>query len=396
MVNIAIHLTGRPSNGGSYQYWLNILESLTLLDKSEYKIYCYSLNREWKEVVELKGFIFREETYTTQILGRLIEAFLEPVLPLSFLRKFSYLWKPFVRMVKNDNVNVWIAQKSEIPYRFLGIPSIIPIFDLMHRYVSGIPELESDYLNREKLYSREVDTANIILVDSEVGKQHVIDCYGYLVRNLKEKIRVLPFAAPDYIYDSKNTCKPSCNLFDKYIFYPAQFWTHKNHIRLLQSISELKKEGKIINLVLVGSEQNNKEAVCEYITNNDLSSQVMILGYVKNEEMRYLYQHARALVMPTLFGPTNIPQLEAFELGCPVATSGIFGIPNQVGDAAMLFDPNDVNDIKCSIRQLWDDDSLCNIMIERGKIRAQQWTREDFSRTFIKYLIELVNIERIG
>ena len=65
-----------------------------------------------------------------------------------------------------------------------------------------------------------------------------------------------------------------------------------------------------------------------------MQEDVKILGYVLNEEMVWLYRHARAMVMPTHLGPKNIPQLEAIELGCPVATSRIYGLPEQVRDGA--------------------------------------------------------------
>ena len=129
--------------------------------------------------------------------------------------------------------------------------------------------------------------------------------------------------------------------------------------------------------------------MCRQITDLKLEDQIMILGYVSNEEMVALYQHARALVMPTFGGPTNIPQLEAFVLGCPVATSGIFGIPEQVGEAALLFDPADINEIAECVKRLWQDDLLCERLIRAGHERADAWGERQFMERLYGLLEEL-------
>ena len=226
-------------------------------------------------------------------------------------------------------------------------------------------------------------------MDSEVGKQHVLECYGDGISELGNKIRILPFIPSDYIYEAEDIEELPYSIFSKYIFYPAQFWTHKNHTRLLQAIQKLKEKGIIINLVLVGSEQNNEQTVENMIEQYGIQDQVKILGYVNNLEMVYLYKHARALVMPTLLGPTNIPQLEAFVLHCPVATSRIYAIPEQVGDAALLFDPLNVEEIAHCIERLWVDDELCQELINKGQKKAEAWGQQEFADTLLKYIYEI-------
>jgi glycosyltransferase involved in cell wall biosynthesis len=92
-----------------------------------------------------------------------------------------------------------------------------------------------------------------------------------------------------------------------------------------------------------------------------------------------LYRRARALIMPIFFGPTNIPQLEAYVAGCPVAAAGIYGVPEQVGDAALLFDPKSADEIATCMERLWTDDALCNDLAERGQKRAREWGPVQFS-----------------
>jgi glycosyltransferase involved in cell wall biosynthesis len=93
--------------------------------------------------------------------------------------------------------------------------------------------------------------------------------------------------------------------------------------------------------------------------------------------------------MPTFFGPTNIPQLEAFALGCPVATSRIYGIPAQVRDAALLFDPESVTEIHTCLVRLWTDDALCDELAKRGRAHAESWGPPQFRERF-RQIIEAV------
>src|SRR4029453_16568851 len=84
-----------------------------------------------------------------------------------------------------------------------------------------------------------------------------------------------------------------------------------------------------------------------------VANQIRLLGYVPNEDMSPLYAQAVALIIPTFFGPTIIPVLEAWAFGCPVLTSDIRGIREQVGDAALLVDPRSIESIADGIYRLW-------------------------------------------
>jgi len=178
---------------------------------------------------------------------------------------------------------------------------------------------------------------------------------------------------------SENEVTRKYRLPAKFIFYPANFWEHKNHLNMVEAMAVLKKELPDLALVLAGSRQNAYDAVMRRIDQLDLTNDVRILGYVPDEDMAGLYRKARALVMPTFFGPTNIPPLEAFAAGCPVSVSGIYGMPEQTGDAALLFDPSSVQGIAECIRRLWTDDRLCADLVLKGKERAASWGQQHFN-----------------
>jgi len=94
------------------------------------------------------------------------------------------------------------------------------------------------------------------------------------------------------------------------------------------------------------------------------------------------------LVMPTFFGPTNIPVLEAWAFGCPVLTSDIRGVREQVGDAALLADPTSVEAIADGIHRLWTDPELGRTLSDLGRRRLAAYTPEDYLRRLIEIIGE--------
>jgi glycosyltransferase involved in cell wall biosynthesis len=194
----------------------------------------------------------------------------------------------------------------------------------------------------------------------------VEESYG---KYLKARVVPLPYLPPPYIMepvsqtDSKSV-RQKYHLPDRFLFYPAQFWMHKNHLRLIQAIHKLHSQGYEVPLLLAGSEKNNTRMVKNLIAELHLESNVRILGYIPDEDIIGIYQAATALVMPTFFGPTNIPIVEAIYLGTPVLCSNIYGHPEQVGNAGLLFDPTSVEDIAEKILAIWTNEELRQELIK--------------------------------
>lgn len=123
----------------------------------------------------------------------------------------------------------------------------------------------------------------------------------------------------------------------------------------------------------------------------DLVDDVIFLGYVSDNAIGLLYRRARAMIMPTFSGPTNIPPLEAMKSGCPSAVSNIYAMPEQTKGAALLFDPESVEDMASAMAKLWEDDELCRELSERGKIVNSEWTKEHFDTCFFEILLEVLS-----
>lgn len=389
--NIGIYLERKPDSGGAYQYCLAMLKALSQFPKDRYAITAFIMYEEWRPIVENLGIraVYAQKNLPEKVLYHIAEV----CFPVSVCRKLSRLLHPFARQLKKQGIDYCIYPCADKISFMMQTPAVVTVFDLMHRYLTDFPEIADPtvFKSRERSYTNIAGYAKMILVDSEVGKQQMVECYAKDGGNaLAERVFPLPYIAPDYVYESIGNERPlRAELFEKYLFYPAQFWKHKNHENLLRATAKLKNHGLEINLVFSGTGKNGYEDVTKLIEELGLEKQVRILGYISNEEVVALYQHARALVMPTYGGPTNIPQLEAFVLGCPVATSRIFGIPEQVGDAALLFDPANVDEIAACIEKMWTDDALCERLRTAGYEKAEAWGQEQFKERLLQYLDRL-------
>jgi glycosyltransferase involved in cell wall biosynthesis len=176
---------------------------------------------------------------------------------------------------------------------------------------------------------------------------------------------------------------------EKFLFYPAQFWTHKNHLRLLEAFREVMAEIPDMKLVLTGKKRDQYETVTSAIDTFGLNERVCLLGYVEQDDLQTIYRLATALVMPSLFESVSIPIYEAFQVGTPVAASGILAILEQVGDAGLLFDPTSVASIKDAILGIVKDPEAARLLGKRGQDRMAVMTSERYGAQLQNLLLGL-------
>ena len=267
------------------------------------------------------------------------------------------------------------------PFCFtMEIPYIYTLLDLQHLVQPYFPEVSKDgvWNYRERHYSVELRRASRIIISTHVGKAEIERFYQVP----SERLVVLPYAAPQFDLsngDSGDWVLTKYQIPGDYLFYPAQFWPQKNHVGLLQAVRLLGDKWNIsLPVVFVGSDKGNQSYEKDWVSRLGLCQQVHVLGFIPREDLIALYQNAFALTMPTLVGPDNIPSLEAFALRCPVIASNLPGFEEQLGDAALLVDPRDENDIARAIKSLYDDVELRQTLVQRGLERISRWTWLDY------------------
>jgi glycosyltransferase involved in cell wall biosynthesis len=393
-MRIGIVVTAQQSSGGIFQYTHSILSALHSWDSShEFVILVWKGNPlPWNQ--------FSGERWRVEAMDPTIATQPQDVQPRLSADGIDLLESGVnqraARFFQGLGIDLLIFPAPAALAFECGLPYFMAIHDLQHRLQPEFPEVSNGgvWQRREYLFRNGVRFAQGILVDSEVGKEDVLKFYGDLT--LPERLHVLPFLPGQQVESEpvaeakKDAIRRRHNLPERFLFYPAQFWLHKNHSRLIHAVHILRATYQIdAPLVLAGSNNGgppeeardvvfkNALVLAEQLGVRDL---IHCLGYVGDDEMAPLYAQAAALAMPTFFGPTNIPVLEAWALGCPVLSSDIRGIRDQVGEAGVLVNPRDTNDIAKGLLMLWTDASVRRRCIEAGHLRFASYTARDFSR----------------
>ncbi len=401
-MKIGIVITTNQAGGGTYQYTFSILRALYHAStKDEFVIFIWPGSS-----FQLDEFVGPH--WTTERLDPHIISTFEDIKPYLLGDGIDLRQSEFNTQARNfflkHNIDLLIYPAPSTLSFESGIPYIMAVHDLQHRLQPEFPEVSAggSWQGREYLFRNNVRYAQAILVDSAVGKEDVLTFYGQYIS--EDRVYPLPFSPayrPGAIEISnfrKDALRKKYAVPIRFLFYPAQFWLHKNHARLIHALSQLRFQHKIdIPLVIVGSNHGSPQEARELVFQNAMflakqlgvQDLVHYLGYVHDEDMPVLYSMAAALTMPTFFGPTNIPILEAWAFDCPVLTSDIRGIRDQVGDAGLLVNPKNAEAIADGIFRLWTNTDLCDSLRKAGHKKLSSYTMEDFAKKLLTILNEV-------
>jgi len=288
-------------------------------------------------------------------------------------------------------LNPWCPTSTEVPFASIQ-------WDLQHRNNPWFPEVceLGGWAVREALLASLCQRAALVFTGTARGAEEIETFF----RVPRERIRVVPFAVPQFAVDAaQKPARPdllaSLGLPERFIFYPAQFWAHKNHVTLLHACKRLRdSRADAPGLVFVGSDKGNLAHVREQANALGIADAVKFLGFVGQDVLVELYRSAQALAFPTYCGPDNLPPLEAFALGCPVVASAVPGAQEQLGDAALLFPPSDDAQLATHLAAIIDDAALRGTLVAKGRARAASLTNERYAAALLQAIDEFAPVRR--
>jgi glycosyltransferase involved in cell wall biosynthesis len=295
--------------------------------------------------------------------------------------------------IQRLKLDLWFCPLLILEPSYLLIPTVVNIPDIQHEF---FPEyFSTDVLTwRRNNFKLSAINADLILTLSEYSKQTIVDKY-----NIPEKkiYSVYLDSGKEYYinYDQQQIehIKNKYDLFEEFIFYPANTWPHKNHINLLKAIYYLKqKYSKNINAVFTGSSDKAHPSVVKLIKKLGLTTSIKFLGYIPEEDMPLIYKSASFLVFPSKFEGFGIPIIEAMRMDCAVSCADITSVPEVAGDAALYFDPDNYIDIAEKILQMTDL-KLRKELVEKGRERVNLFSWENTAKQTIELLGNLVSKE---
>jgi glycosyltransferase involved in cell wall biosynthesis len=171
-----------------------------------------------------------------------------------------------------------------------------------------------------------------------------------------------------------------------FLLYAGNIRPQKNVPRLVEAFAVVREQlaahpvYKDLRLIIIGDEISQYPSVRHAVIKSRVESTVRFLGFVPFDTLRCFYESAAAFVFPSRYEGFGLPPLEAMASGTPVVTSNVSSLPEVVGHAAMLVNPENVFDIARGIREVLLDDALRNQLICRGREQAMRFSWERTAR----------------
>ncbi len=374
MLKIVAILDNKLDAGGGFDQAVNAILQMRKMSSGQYEFLVYTFVVENVEVLTALGIP------STYVKLSLLDHF--------YLRLNRNGWSLFLLpklFSRNSLENKLIEAGCDLVYFVTPSPTstllrkinfIFTVWDLCHRDFPEFYEVRAngEFERRERILNSTLPKAVAVIVDSVVSAKKVEKYYSID----PERLIAMPFSASarNMNIDSAvvDTIKQKYGLTRPYIYYPAHLWPHKNHARVLESISLIKNTHDLkIDVVFSGKDLGNKTKLEQLAQDLGISDQLKFVGFVDSNHVGPLYINANCIVMPTYFGPTNIPPIEAWRLGVPIVYSD--HLADQTADAAVLVDPDSIESVAKGIMTL-QDENIRSEYVNRGYRRLKELEEE--------------------
>lgn len=281
---------------------------------------------------------------------------------LAELKMFDAYFSPFT--APSDEI---LASNLK---RFRMIHDIIPILEK-----GKIPTNKSLWCYR--IYNT-INKNDFYLTNSECTRRDILNYFNLNEANIKTTL-----LGVDESFRPTEAPKT-----EKYVFSLCTLGKRKNLIFAIKNFFKFIEKNKIKDLKLVlagGIWDRFKNELAKAIGNFD-QSKIEVLGYVKDEDLPKLYSNAMMFVYPSLYEGFGLPVLEAMKCGCPVITSNCSSLPEVIGDAGIQIDPNDDEALINAYEKMYYDKFYRELSIERGLIRAKNFSWEKCADSIINFI----------
>jgi len=258
--------------------------------------------------------------------------------------------------------------------------SVVTIHDCIHLlFPEYLPNRLALHYAREMMGSA-IRRSDLVLTVSEASRRDILSFYP---ATSPDHVEVVPNAIDEAILqdpgeEEMERVRERYQIRGRFILYAGNIKPHKNLERLVTAFGILKQTPghEDVKLLIIGDEVNTYGGLRRSVEAAGVRQDVRFFGFVPERTLAALYRLADAFAFPSLYEGFGLPPLEAMACGTPVVTSRISSLPEVVGDAALLVDPYDVEDIAAGLERVLGDEALRATLIARGRLRVKDFSWE--------------------
>ena len=323
-MKIGIFFESSPREGGAFHTNLNIVNIFNEYNKDNLDITYIVRSKEIEKILVSKGCkcLFFQQDFFFRFLNflSLSKFFSSVIKKLGFSNKFEKLLKlNKFELIYFNSPTLYSTYLNEIPF-------VMNIYEMQHKTDNYFPEyrIKGHSLDtRDLIINNAISKAFKIIVATKKDKKLLKELYNSIDKN----VEIQPYVPQlPNLYENDFKGLNFTEIFSKYkinkkniFFYPAQFWSHKNHKYIIDIALELlKNDIKDFLFIFTGHDKGNKNYIREIIKEEKLEDNFLLLDYVDNKELISLYINSDALIMPTFVGHSTLPLYEAFYFNLPV------------------------------------------------------------------------------
>jgi glycosyltransferase involved in cell wall biosynthesis len=271
------------------------------------------------------------------------------------------------QLFAREQIDLLYAPFGMVRFPRIGVPIVSMVVDLLHRdYPHSLPATERQF--RESYFAKMVLYADRFQVISDYTGERLSHHYNVPLNKIFRTY--LP------IQDRLKPQTDGVGKANRFFFYPANFWPHKNHEVLLIAYQIYRHQaGRAAwDLVLTGSDDSRRLVLQDLARRLGIERHVIFKGYLPEREFAQLFWAASGLTFPSLHEGLGIPLLEAMTLGVPVLTSDAGGLREVLGQAGVLVDPRKPVDLAAAMLKLASSEELQDDLRHRGFERARTFS----------------------
>jgi glycosyltransferase involved in cell wall biosynthesis len=292
--------------------------------------------------------------------------------------------------LRKDGVAIFHGPGYVIPVR-CAVPSVVTVYDIIALTHPELCRL-SNRLHYGIVLPNSLRTATRVVVPSHSVRNEILHRFP----DIEDKIRVVPLGINPVFFSQpspteREQVKVKYNLPDHLLLFIGNLEAKKNLRQLIGIFHGLRvQQGLPHHLILTGSKQQaHVEELTALVADLKLDAYVHLLGYLPETDLRCLYALADVFVFPSLIEGFGLPVLEAMALGAPVVASDRGALPEVVGDAGILVDPEAADEVASALHRVLTDSQLRLDLIRKGRQRARQYSWQNTARQVIEVYEEV-------